>query len=63
MSDLFIPNELETHLLAIHKVSAKQIAYYRRFCREQGKDYNEFLETNHNFMHAMRRGEGNGEEG
>lgn len=54
MADLFIPNELETHLISIHKVLPRQIGFYRRHCKEQGLDYDEFLKTNHEFLHVMR---------
>lgn len=51
---LFVPNELEAHLITVHRIPPGTIAIYREHCQKTGKDYDEFLKTNHDFMHAMR---------
>lgn len=51
---LFVPNDLEAHLIAVHKVRPRQIAFYREFCKTQNQDYDEFLKVNHRFLHAAR---------
>jgi hypothetical protein len=60
--DLFVPNELETHLIVFHGVAPEKISSQRHFCRAQGRDYTAFLNTNHSFMHGQA-GEGHTHDG
>jgi hypothetical protein len=54
--DFFVPNDLETHMIVSHSIDPEKLASQRRFCKEQNRNYEEFLKTNHDFIHSNSAG-------